>query len=55
MKPKRGETAEETINRWAEDLIASQGGKFEPFAYERAIEMLGWLEKRIQVMRVQNT
>lgn len=59
MKPKRGETAEQTISRWALELVSSTSGKsvFEASQadFDRAIEMVGWLKSRIDVLRVQNT
>lgn len=41
MKPKRGETAEQTINRWADELLITQG------SYDHALEMVEWLKAEL--------
>jgi hypothetical protein len=49
MKPKRGETAEQTINRWADELLACQNNDFA-----HALECVGWLQRRLEARRAEH-
>ena len=55
MKPKRGETAEQTISRWAVELLMSTSGKtFEDMSssdFDRALEMISWLKDRVEFLK----
>jgi hypothetical protein len=67
MKPKRSETATETINRWSHELLTSTAGRNSAFPegrplsdmsvndFDRALEMVEWLRARLEVLKVQNT
>jgi hypothetical protein len=46
MKPKRGETADQTVARWANELLACQRGDFR-----QALECVDWLRARLVAMQ----
>ena len=57
MKPKRGETATQTIDRWANELLASTTSNkdYDAEDYNRALEYVSWLKARLEVLKVHNT
>ena len=59
MKPKRGETAEQTIDRWAHELIASTMNKplsaMSTYDFDRVIEQVDWLKARLEVLKTHNS
>lgn len=58
MKPKRGETMDQTIDRWGRELIASTIGKplsaMSPYDFDRVIEEVDWLKARLEVWKTCN-